>query len=138
MHSYSAALRISGKKLVVTEVSAKLRLEPSQVRIAGQPRPGGRSVWDESMWEYRVWANKRNSKGDWSSLEKALLKIISTFEPHSRFLRHYQRRFEVLLWCGHFSSSFDGGPTFSPSLLKRLGDFGVELFLDTYFSGTPQ
>jgi hypothetical protein len=49
-------------------------------------------------------------------------------------LREYQQRFDVCLFCGHFTSNFDGGPTFSPSLLEELGDFGVELFLDTYHS----
>jgi hypothetical protein len=40
----------------------------------------------------------------------------------------------VILWCGHFQSSFDGGPTLSPELLKQLGEFEVELFIDNYFS----
>jgi hypothetical protein len=38
------------------------------------------------------------------------------------------------LWCGHFSSSFGGGPTLSPQILRVLADFGVELILDTYVS----
>lgn len=36
--------------------------------------------------------------------------------------------------CGHFQNTFDGGPTLSPSLMSRLGEFGTELFLDCYFS----
>jgi len=131
MHSYLVALRISGPTLDVADVTAKLSLKPSQTRIAGQSRPGGKSVWDESMWEYEVRPN-RNRKRDWSSLEQGLTKIVSAFRSRKRLLRNYQRRFKVCIFCGHFSSSFNGGPTFSPSLLKELGTLGVELFLDTY------
>ena len=133
MHSYLVALRISGPTLDVADVTANLSLKPSQTRIAGQSRPGGKSVWDESMWEYEVRPN-RNRKRDWSSLEQGLTKIVSAFRSRKRVLRNYQRRFNVCIFCGHFSSSFNGGPTFSPSLLKELGNLGVELFLDTYSS----
>jgi len=133
MHSYLVALRISGPTLDVADVTAKLSLKPSQTRIAGQSRPGGKSVWDESMWEYEVRPN-RNRKRDWSSLEQGLTKIVSAFRSRKRLLRNYQRRFKVCIFCGHFSSSFNGGPAFSPPLLKELGNLGVELFLDTYSS----
>jgi hypothetical protein len=135
MHTYAVALRISGKSLDAAEVTAKLGLKPTQVRTAGQPRAGGRSAWDESMWEYEVLVDKRS--GGWASLEKGLKKLIFKLHPHKRVLYHYQRRFRVCLYCGHFSSAFNGGPSFSPSLLKQLGDLGVELFLDTYSSQEP-
>ena len=86
------------------------------------------------MWEYEVLPSNKKSKSEWSSLEEGLAEILLTFRTHKRMLRQFQRRFKVCLFCGHFSSSFDGGPTLSPSLLRQLGDFGVELFLDTYFS----
>jgi hypothetical protein len=131
MHEYSVALRISGVKLDPAEVTARLGLIPTQVRIAGQPRPGGKSVWDEAMWEYEVWAD---GKSAWSSLEEGLRTLLSAFRLSNEILEHYQRSFRVFLWCGHFSSSFDGGPTFSSTMLQQLGDFGVESCLDTYFS----
>ena len=38
----------------------------------------------------------------------------------------------VSIWCGHFSSSFDGGPRLSEKILKALGDLGLPLWIDTY------
>jgi hypothetical protein len=131
MHEYSVALRISGVELDPAEITAKLGLTPTQVRIAGQPHPGGTCVWDEAMWEYEVWPEGRTP---WSSLEEGLTTILSVFQQLNELLRQYQKSFHVFLWCGHFSSSFCGGPTFSSSLLKQLGDFGIELCLDTYSS----
>jgi hypothetical protein len=136
MHEYSVALRISGAKLDPTEVTARLGLTASQVRTAGQPR-SDKSVWDESMWEYEV---RPKGKTDWASLGEGLEMVLAVFQSRTEVVRHYQSGFHVFLWCGHFSSSFDGGPTFSPSLLKQLGEFGVELVLDTHFvddSGGP-
>lgn len=114
-------------------ITSDLGIEPTQVRIEGQARPGGSSAWDESMWEYEAKAN--NGGREWHSLELGLQPILSMFASRQATLREYQQRFKVSLFCGHFTSSFNGGPTFSPSLLEELGGFGVELFLDTYCSG---
>lgn len=130
MHTYSVALRISGADLDLADVSTKLRLKPTQTRVIGQPRSPN-SVWDESMWEYEV---RPEGKIVWDSLEDGLQTVISAFVSREGELRNYQQRYEVFLWCGHFSTSFDGGPTLSPQILKALGDFGVELILDTYSS----
>ncbi|MGA8430325.1 MAG: DUF4279 domain-containing protein [Candidatus Sulfotelmatobacter sp.] len=131
MHEYSAALRISAVNLDPTEVTAKLGLKPTQVRINGNPRPGGKSVWDEGMWEYEVWPVGKTA---WPSLEEGLEVLLSAFRSRNDPLQQYKRNAHIFLWCGHFSSSFGGGPTFSPQLLKQLGDLGVELYLDTFFS----
>jgi hypothetical protein len=63
MHTYSVALRISGTDLDVDEVSAKLRLKPTQTRVIGQPRYSDKSVWSESMWEYEYDPVKARSCG---------------------------------------------------------------------------
>jgi len=88
------------------------------------------------MWEYEV--RPGEDKVVWDSLEDALQKVISIFVSRESELRKYQERYKVFLWCGHFSSSFDGGPTSSPIVLQALAKFGVELILDTYFSGEPE
>jgi hypothetical protein len=72
-----------------------------------------------------------------AALEEGLQAILLMFVSHHRVLREYQQRFKVFLFCGHFTSSFDGGPTLSPALLERLGEFGIELFLDTYCCDEP-
>jgi hypothetical protein len=135
MHSYLVSLRISGETLNPSTITSELCVEPTQVRTKGQPHPDRKSTWDESMWEYEV--KPSGGEHEWPSLESGLEAILSMFASHQRTLREYQQRFKVLLFCGHFTSSFDGGPTLSPSLLEQLGDSGIELFLDTYCSGDP-
>jgi len=136
MHSYLVSLRISGHALDPSKLTSELGIAPTQVRIKGQQRPGGKSVWDESMWEYEP-TPPSGGQREWLSLEEGLRAVLSLFASREQLLRDYQQRFRVCVFCGHFTSSFNGGPTFAPSLLKELGDFGVELLLDTYCSGEP-
>jgi hypothetical protein len=82
------------------------------------------------MWEYEVVPDS----GQWVSLEDGLVTLVSQLRPLKRRIREAAGDARILIWCGHYSSSFDGGPIFSPSLLKMLADFGVEIVLDTYSS----
>ncbi|MBZ5659291.1 MAG: DUF4279 domain-containing protein [Acidobacteriia bacterium] len=109
-----------------------MRLKPTQTRVIGQPRDSSNFVWPESMWEYEV--RSGGSKAVWDSLEDGLRTLISAFSSRKRELWNYRQRYKVFLWCGDFSSSFGGGPTLSPQVLKALADFGAELMLETYAS----
>ena len=131
MHTYLVSLRVSGNGLDASTITSELGIQPTQVRTKGQPR-GPQYVWDESIWEYEP--KPTNGEREWRSLEQGLNAVLSTFSSRQRTLREYQQRFKVFLFCGHFTSRFDGGPTLSPSMLEKLGEFGVELFLDTYCS----
>lgn len=135
MHTYSVALRISGTDIDLAEVSDTLKLKPSQTRTMGQPRDSSNFVWPESMWEYEVRPSGSNEL--WDSLEDGLETLIATFASRVPQLRSYQRGSKVFLWCGHYSSSFGGGPMLSPRILNALGGFGVELMLETYVSDEP-
>lgn len=82
------------------------------------------------MWAFDV---VDGEGGEWACLSDGLSAIIQQFRPIQDRLRAYAAENALHIWCGHFSSSFDGGPVLSPVLLKALGEFGAELVLDTYF-----
>ena len=85
------------------------------------------------MWAYN---GPPDSPTRWSSLEEGLQYVLEQLWPHRDKLAFY-RSMEPTWWCGHFQSSFDGGPTLSPKLLRQLGEFGAELYIDDYYSA-PQ
>jgi Domain of unknown function (DUF4279) len=136
MHTYSVQLRISGKDLDPGDVTHRLGLEPNQVRIAGERRSVNQ-VWDESLWSYDGGAASAESAGEWTSLEEGLRYILERLWSKKELIQEYVKSHEVVWWCGHFQSGFDGGPTLSASLLKLLGDLGVPLFIDNYFREDP-
>jgi hypothetical protein len=133
MHSYTVSLRISSRELDISQITRELGLTPTQTRARGEHR-SGHTVWDESMWEFEVLPE---GQSDWNSLEAGLEVLLNIFFQHAKTIREYRNTHDVSIWCGHFSSSFDGGPSLSAEMLKSLGDFGVPLWIDTYFSKNP-
>lgn len=130
MHTYTVSLRISSTALDVGQVALELGLAPTKTRTVGERRSAD-TVWDEALWELEVFPKGLR---DWDSLEHGLAALLKVFVPHTKLLKEYSKTHDVFIWCGHFSSSFDGGPHLSAEILKALGDFGVPLWLDTYFS----
>ena len=131
MHEYTVELRICGKELDPAAVTADFNLQPTQVRRVGEEK-GKAKRWEEAMWSYDGFKQEEKEKS-WDSLDEALVFIVRKFWPLRDKLEEYKQRHKVILWCGHFQSSFDGGPTLSPATLKMLGEFGAELFIDNYF-----
>lgn len=121
-HEYSVEFRIHGKDLDPAKITARLGLEPSRTRLAGDRRGSG--VWDKGMWAFNG-----GSDDYWDSLDEGLVSVLEELWPHRHVIAEYA---ETIWWCGHFSSSFDGGPVLLPTTMKKLGEFGVKLFIDTY------
>jgi len=130
MHEYTVELRIIGEDLVPSAVSKELGLRPSTVREVGEAV--GSKCFTQAVWGFN--GSDSDSPPIWESLEDGLSSVLAKLGPVKAKLRNYRNRFDLIWWCGHFQSSFDGGPTLSASLLKDLGDFGVPLFIDNYLS----
>jgi hypothetical protein len=84
-----------------------------------------------------MWAFNGGGDSDdfeWEALEDGLAFVLDRLGPAEKLFSVYSRDYRVVWWCGHFQSAFDGGPTLSAQMLRRLGPFGAELFVDNYFS----
>jgi hypothetical protein len=136
VHTYSVQFRISGARLDPHEITRQMGLEPNQIRIAGERR-SKTQVWQESLWSYDGGAASAGSANEWTSLEEGLLYVLDKLSAKKELIQKYAESYEVVWWCGHFQSGFDGGPTLSTSLLKLLAGFDVSLFIDNYFRNDP-
>jgi len=131
MHEYTVELRITGAELVPGAITQALGLEPSSVREVGERRAEGKT-WSQALWGYNGF--RSHTPSYWASLEDGLMFLLDRVEPLQSQIDNYKQKYDVIFWCGHFQSSFDGGPTFSANLLRRLADFGVDLYIDNYFA----
>ena len=127
-HKYTVEFRIFSKTLDPAEITRELGLQPCQVRIEGTTRSDGKLM--QGMWAYDAGAGHT----EWDSLGDGLAFVLDSLWPYRDTIARYKTSGKLVWWCGHFQSSFDGGPSLSPDLLKRLGEFGAELFIDNYFS----
>jgi hypothetical protein len=130
MHEYTIELRIRGENLDPLKITRELGVRPSTVR-----RPG--DMVGLKTVSYGEWGYNGSDSDDppvWESLEDGLAYVLGRIQGIRPHLETYRSTFDMFWWCGHFQSSFDGGPTLSPALLRELADFGIPLFIDNYFS----
>ena len=131
-HEYTVEFRIFSATLDPNEITHQLGLQPCQIRIEGTPRPGKSP--HRSMWAY----DSEEGSITWESLEDGLTFLLDKLWPYREAIAKYKSAGTLVWWCGNFQSSFDGGPTLPAALLKRLGEFGAELYIDNYFSGNDE
>ena len=107
-------------------ITQALGLEPSLVGQVGEHRGAG-TVWDQALWGYNGFPG--DIPKSWASLEDGLTFVLDRLEPLRSEIDKYKQKYDAVWWCGHFQSSFDGGPTLSAKLMRRLADFGVDLYI---------
>ena len=126
-HDYTVEFRIFSATLDPNEITRELGLQPCQTRIEGAPGLRGPQ---RGMWAY----DGGEGSITWESLADGLTFLLDKLWPHREAIAKYKSAGMLVWWCGNFQSSIDGGPTLSAALLKRLGEFGAELYIDNYFA----
>lgn len=133
MDTYSVEFRLQGSELVPSNVTKILRLSPCRTIEKGTQKPGNRIL--VPLWSYDGVSSESNYvEKEWESLEDGLEFLLNSLWPKRSLLYSNFGAFDMYWWCGHFQHSFDGGPTFSPALLRRLAEFGAKLILSNYCS----
>lgn len=124
-----ATLRINGKSLDPSSVTARLRLNPSEAKYAGEPR-GKSGHWLHSYWELS--SKEHVSSAD---LEAHLIWLIDAIEPSAPELQQLQIEDLIIdIFCFWETSLVQGGITLSPEILRRIGELDLALGVDIYFA----
>jgi hypothetical protein len=129
-HVYTVEFRIVSATLDPAAITSELSLQPCQVWLQGSLRADGKVR--PGMWAYNGFGSGAGK--DYDSLEAGLTLLLDKLWPHREAIVRYQPNANLVWWCGHFQTAFDGGPNLSSSMLARLGTFGAELYIDNYFS----
>lgn len=127
-HCYTVELRFVGDDLDPDAITSELALPPSVMNSLRTPLPGRvrRPLWGYNGHDDPAF------QAEWSSLEEGLNFLVGRLSAIRPNIVGLAGRYEGLWWCGHFQTSFDGGPTLSPQLLRLLSAFECSLFLDNY------
>jgi len=128
MDTYTVEFRIEDSNLLPSEVTNTLGLSPSQTSDTNTINKHRKPFWAYDG----VSTEKNYISKEWESLEEALLFLLDKLLPKYDLIQSQFGECEKYWWCGHFQNSYNGGPTFSPFLLKQLADFNIKLILKTY------
>lgn len=129
-HSYMVELRFTGDVLVPSDITHQLCLQPTNSSDITNLHTQGKKR--RPFWAYNG-QDEDNFQAEWRSLEQGLEFLLALLTPIRTNVVELSRHYEGVWWCGHFQTSFDGGPTLSSKLLGNIASYGLPLFIDNYF-----
>jgi hypothetical protein len=129
-HRYTVEFRFSGDSLDIERISREMMLEPSTSLLPSITTAGRRrgAVWGYDGYDEEGFVER------WSSLGEGLAFLFDRLDSKIPTIRELSKDYEGIWWCGHFQSSFDGGPLLGINIIEGLQKFRVPIFIDNYFS----
>jgi Domain of unknown function (DUF4279) len=129
-HTYLVELRFFGDLLNPAEITSILGVQPSIFSSNKEPLLKRKR---QPFWGYNG-KEHPEFQAEWLSLEDGLAFVACRLAPIKSEIVQLSKRFDGLWWCGHFQTSFDGGPVLSPSVLAEVSSYGCPIFLDNYYT----
>jgi Domain of unknown function (DUF4279) len=129
VHSYLVELSIAGDSIDEQALSHQIGLEATRFLRKGEEKSPGR-VRKQSVWSLEVLPSDGK---EWMSLEDGLICLLGKLMPAKDSLKKIATECDVAISCGHFYSSFGGGPTLSPKVLELLAQLGLTLRISDYW-----
>lgn len=130
-HTYTVELRFMGWQLEPADISGRLNLTASSELSVAESQNGARKR--QPFWAY----NGQGEVGfhsEWKSLDEGLRFLLGCLRSRKSEIAALALEFRAIWWCGHFQSSFGGGPTLPVELMTEIGSYGIPLSIDNYFS----
>ncbi|MEW6251096.1 MAG: DUF4279 domain-containing protein [Planctomycetota bacterium] len=127
-----ASFRLMGGSLDPQAVTRMLGIEPSNAHRRGDPGRGRRSPpYREGLWSLRAPLDQT------APLEEHLNWLLDRLEGKRSEIEEFVRNgCRTDFYVGYSIDSGQGGPGLAPSLLRRLGDFGVRLGFDVHMESS--
>ena len=131
MNLFTVEFRIEGTTLIPSNITEIFALDPSLTSDMLTQR--ARTTPRIPFWAYDGISTENNFvEQKWESLEEGLSFLLEKLVPKYDLIQTALPEYKVYWWCGYFQDTFDGGIILSPSILKKLSDFNIELIIKTY------
>ena len=132
--SCSAGVRLFGDDLDPDTVTALLGATPTTSCRKGDVTRLKMTTRIERQGKWLLSIDHQASR----SLESVINELLDRVTGDLRVWADLTRRFEVDLFCGLQIKQWNRGLSFSPEMLKRVAERGLELGLDIYYVGDEQ
>lgn len=120
-----------GPQLDPADISRRLNLVASTELSLAESQVGARRR--QPYWAYNGYG-EIGFNSEWASLDEGMRFLLGCLRSRKPEIAVLALEFRAIWWCGHFQSSFDGGPTLSAELMTEIGSYGIPLSIDNYFS----
>lgn len=130
-HTYTVELRFMGSQLEPADISRRLNLVASTELSLAESQVGARRR--QPFWSYNG-QGEIGFHSEWKSLDEGLQFLLGCLRSRKTEIAALALEYRAIWWCGHFQSSFDGGPTLPADLMREIGSYGIPLSIDNYFS----
>jgi hypothetical protein len=124
---YSATLRIYGKIQDQSVIGMRLGLEPTRVRLRGEPVEGTSERIELDFWEMTAPVTPNRP------LDDHLAWLKSRLMPRGSVLRDIKTALSVDLFCEYRSNHDQGGFSLPPEALVWIVELGVGLEVAVVF-----
>lgn len=130
--SYTHAwLRVMHDTILPAEITRLLGVEPDKVQTKGEPYPGSRT---DRVAPRSGWYIESEGKLESYDARRHIDWILDRLGDKATEIQELQSRGSLVdLCCRWDSKSGHGGPTLSPSQLRRLAALGIDVWFDVYF-----
>jgi hypothetical protein len=118
---YSATLRIYGKIQDRSVIGMRLGLEPTRVRLRGEPVEGTSERLELDFWEMTAPVTPNRP------LDDHLAWLKSRLLPRGSVLRDIKTALSVDLFCEYRSNHSQGGFSLAPEALAWILELGIGL-----------
>ena len=108
------------------EVTRVLGVKPNRTWLRGETISGTKRQYSENGW--RLASGLDASHG----LEEHLLTLLTAIEPLAPKIAKLAERWDTEIGCVIYASQYVPEMHFSPSVLRRLSDLGVDVDIDLY------
>lgn len=125
----AATLRIHTTVLSLEDISAALRIEPSEAFAKGERmslRNPSSAVFEENLWSLDSWAEPRQP------LEIHIQQLIDFLEQRLPEIKRLISDCDIDIFCMYSSENGQGGFTLAADVMKRLAAIPVDIVFDIY------
>ena len=129
----SVTLRFFGDELEPTEITELLRFEPTDSCRKGEST--GKRI--QRIAKTGKWLLDDHKKTD-QNLETQITELLSRLPQDLEVWRELSNRFDANIYCGAWLKTWNRDIWFSPNLLKRISERGLDIGIAIYCEGDDE
>lgn len=126
------SLRIKSYKTDPSEICDSLKLRPKIMNKINELRVDNKGTLLGGVYEYSYFISRVCEKKDFKQFEEAVKKLLNEFSEHKELFQNIRQEGGSSEFFIGWFTGFNSGFVLDYSLLKQMGELGIDLNFDIY------